>query len=216
MAGLNLFDMLSQTNNGAGISQLAQQFGLDEAQAQSAVRSLLPALSSGLKRNVSEPGGLASLMNALQNGNHAELLDQPQRLAEPAATNDGNAILGHILGSPDVSRAAAARASETTGLSSDLLKQMLPVIASMAMGALSKQTQDQSVGNVLGGLLAGNSSGGSSGAGGGPLGNVLGSVLGGGGATPAGNDPLGGLGSLLDADGDGNAMDDIFDMLGRR
>ena len=216
MAGLNLFDMLSQTNNGAGISQLAQQFGLDEAQAQSAIRSLLPALSSGLKRNVSEPGGLASLMNALQNGNHAELLDQPQRLAEPETTNDGNAILGHILGSRDVSRAAATRASESTGLSSDLLKQMLPVIASMAMGALSKQTEDQSVSDMLGSVLSGNSSPSSSGAGGGLLGNVLGSVLGGGRTSAASDNPLGGLGSLLDADGDGNAMDDIFDMLGRR
>ena len=217
MAGLNLFDMLAQTNNGAGITQLAQQFGIDEAQAQSAISALLPAISSGLKRNVAEPGGLQSLIQALQNGSHGELLDQPERLADEETIADGNSILSHILGSRDVSRAAADRASESTGLPSSLLQQMLPVIASMAMSALSKQTGDSSIGGMLSGMLAGNAPQGGSRAGGGLLGGMLGSVLGGGAAASTGSDnPLGGLGNLLDADGDGNSMDDIFDMLNRR
>ena len=214
MAGLNLFDMLAQTNNGAGIAQLAQQFGIDEAQAQSAISALLPAISSGLKRNVAEPGGLQSLIQALQNGSHG---DQPERLADEETIADGNSILGHILGSRDVSRAAADRASESTGLPSSLLQQMLPVIASMAMSALSKQTGNSSIGGMLSGMLAGNAPQGGSRAGGGLLGGMLGSVLGGGAAASTGSDnPLGGLGNLLDADGDGNSMDDIFDMLNRR
>lgn len=214
MAGLNLFDMLSQTNNGQGITQIAKQFGLDEAQAQSAIGALLPALSSGLKRNASQPGGLGALMDALQNGTHDQYLDQPEKLSEPSTIEDGNAILGHLLGSKEVSRAAATRASEKTGLPDGLLKQLLPVVATMAMGALSKQSKDSSIGNILAGALSGNAPQGGKGLGGG-LGGLLGGLMGGKKGGAGGLD-LGMLGNLLDADGDGNSMDDIFDMLNKR
>src|SRR5262249_25354995 len=49
-------------------------------------------------------------------------------------------ILGHILGSKDVSRSVASNAASATGLSPAVLQQMLPVVAALAMGALSKQT----------------------------------------------------------------------------
>ena len=58
--------------------------------------------------------------------------------------NDGNAILGHILGSRDVSRAVATNASSATGIGPDVLKKMLPVVATLAMGALAKQAASQS------------------------------------------------------------------------
>ena len=67
------------------------------------------------------------------------------RPSPPATVADGNAILGHILGSKDVSRSVAAQASQQTGIGSDLLKQMLPVVATMAMGYLSKQTASGNV-----------------------------------------------------------------------
>jgi Carboxypeptidase regulatory-like domain/Bacterial protein of unknown function (DUF937) len=48
-------------------------------------------------------------------------------------------ILGHIFGSKDVSRQVASRASAQTGISESVLKGMLPVVAAMAMGAMSKR-----------------------------------------------------------------------------
>lgn len=214
MAGLNLLDMISQTNNGQGLSQIAQQFGLSEDQAQSAVAALLPALSSGLKRNVGQEGGLQSLMGALQNGSHAKFLDQPERLSEPDTLMEGNAILGHLLGSKDVSRAAVSRAAEKTGLTEGLLKQILPIVATMVMSALSKQSQDSGIGGMIAGALAGNAPQGGASTGGGLLGGLMKSALGG--SSASSNSPLGGLGNLLDADGDGSGMDDIFDMLSKR
>ena len=50
----------------------------------------------------------------------------------------------------------AAQAAEQTGLGSDLMKQMLPIVASLAMGALSKQ----SAGNNLAGMVQGGQSSG--------------------------------------------------------
>jgi hypothetical protein len=53
---------------------------------------------------------------------------------------DGNGILGHLLGSKDVSRQVATRASAQTGLSADVLKRMLPLAATLMMGSFSKQS----------------------------------------------------------------------------
>lgn len=216
MAGLNLFDML---NGGAGqgaVNQIGQQFGLDAASTQAAMKALLPALSGGLKRNVSQPGGLESLLGALNNGNHDRYLDQPDQLGRPESIADGNAILGHLLGSKETSRAVAARASQRSGVSDSILKQMLPVIATMAMGALSKQTKEPSVQQSLfGAVLGGNApQAGVESRGG--LGAVLGSLTGAKREQQAQANPLGMFGNLLDADGDGNAVDDIFDMVMKR
>ena len=222
MAGLNLLDMLTGPQGQQALGAMGQRFGLSDAQTGDAVKALLPALSSGLKRNVSQPGGLEALAKALQSGQHEQYLDQPERLGQDQTVADGNAILGHLLGSKDVSRAAASRAAEKTGLSDSMLKQMLPLVATMAMGALSKQKKDPGVADLLMGALGGSARGGQQSGGGGLLGGVLGALTGGGRkpaqATqqPAAGGMGGMLGSLLDADKDGSAMDDIFDLLTKR
>ena len=217
MAGLNLMDMLTEANGGKGVAQLAERFGLDQSQAQAAIGALLPALSSGLKRNVAQPGGLEALLGALKNGNHDQYINDPSKLTDDNTINDGNAILGHLLGSKEVSRAAASRASAKTGIPDDLLKKLLPVIATMAMGALSKQSKDMDLGSILTGALTGNAPQGGKGLGSG-LGGLLGSLMGGKkpGASPQAGGLGGMLGNLLDADKDGSSMDDIFDMLNKR
>ncbi len=142
---MNLLDTILQTQGGAAVRGLARNFGIDENQAEAAVKQLLPALSSGLKRNVASEGGLEGLLGALQQGNHQQYLESPETLTRPETVSDGNAILGHLLGNKDVSRRVASTASKQTGLSGDLLKQMLPIVATMAMGALSANTAKQGI-----------------------------------------------------------------------
>ena len=79
-------------------------------------------------------------MAALSGGAHQQYLDDPSTLAAEDTTRDGNGILGHLFGSKEVSRQVAAQASAKTGIGVDILKRMLPVVASLAMGALSKQS----------------------------------------------------------------------------
>jgi len=142
---MNLLETILGASSGAPVRGLAQNFGLEENQASSALQALLPALSSGLKNNVASSGGIESLLGALAKGNHNQYLEQPSRLGQPETVQEGNAILGHVLGSKDVSRQVASRASSQTGLPVDLLKKMLPVVATMAMGALSKNTAQQGI-----------------------------------------------------------------------
>lgn len=180
---MDLLQSILNSQGGQVVDQLGQQNGLDRSQTVAAIESLLPALAGGMAQNASQPGGLESLMSALTSGGHERYLEDPSALANPAAVQDGNGILGHLLGSKDVSRQVAAQASAQTGISPDILKAMLPMIASIAMGALSnharQQPQSASGGgggllDVLGPMLGGG--GGGTGASG-MLGQVLGQVL---------------------------------------
>ena len=184
---MSLLKTILESQGGAVAGQLAKQFGLDANQASSVLGQLVPALSAGVKRNTAQQNGLDGLIGALTKGNHQRYLDDTSHIGQQATVDDGNKILGHLFGSKDVSRQVASRAAEQTGVSSDLLKKMLPVVATMVMGGLSKQS------NSGGGALAG--------------------LLGGGQNNSAGQSLIS---SFLDSDGDGSVADDLLGMLLKR
>jgi hypothetical protein len=181
MAGL--LDLILKQQDGAVVKQLSNTFGLNQQDAIKAIGSLLPALNQGVKNNISNEDGLGKLLGALKNGQHQQYLDQPEKLGRPETIQDGNSILGHILGSKDVSREVASNAAATTGLDAGILKKMLPVIATMVMGSLSKKSSDM---------------------------GVLNQVSGGQSVAPSGISGM--LVSLLDADKDGSVVDDLLGM----
>jgi hypothetical protein len=172
----SLFDILAQAQNGNGMQALAQQFGLSQQQAQSAVEALLPAFSQGLKRSTSDPYGLGAFMTAMASGQHAKYFEDAGRAFSPQGVDEGNGILGHLFGSKDLSRAVASQAAQASGVSQQILQQMLPVVASMMMGGLFKQTTNQM-------QAAGGFGGGSN-----PLGDIIEQMMrqaGGGAQAPA-------------------------------
>jgi hypothetical protein len=138
-AVMNILDAILNHQDGAAVQQLAQQFGLDNTEATSALTALIPQLAAGVQNNMQQPGGLDSLLGALTGGSHDQVMSDPTMLAQSSTVDVGNGILGQILGSRDVSRQVAANAASQTGLSSDLMKQMLPLVATLVMGALSRQ-----------------------------------------------------------------------------
>lgn len=140
---LPLFEMLNNAGQGQGVDQLARQFGISQAQAQEAMEALLPAFSQGLKRNAADPYGAGNFLGALASGQHAKYFEDAANAFSPQGVAEGNGILGHLFGSKDVSRAVASHAAQATGLGQDMLKQMLPVLASMLMGGLFKQSTGQ-------------------------------------------------------------------------
>lgn len=137
---MGLLETLLNSQHSGAVKQMASQLGMGETDAANAMKRLLPALSQGMSRNLQQPGGMGNLLGALQRGNHQQYIDQPETLGRDEAVADGNAILGHLLGGKDVSRRVAADAAGSTGLDEGLLKKMLPMVAAMAMGAVSKQT----------------------------------------------------------------------------
>jgi hypothetical protein len=140
---LPLFDMLAQAQNGQSMELLAKQFNLSQQQAQLAVEALLPAFSQGLKRNTADPSGLGNFLSAMASGDHAKYFENAGKAFSAQGVSQGNDVLGQLFGSKDLSRAVAAQASQATGIGQQVLQQMLPVIASMVMGGLFKQSTNQ-------------------------------------------------------------------------
>lgn len=140
---LPLFEMLNNAGQGQGVDQFARQFGISQDQAQQAMEALLPAFSQGLKRNAADPYGAGNFLGALASGQHAKYFEDAASAFSAQGMTEGNGILGHLFGSKDVSRAVASHAAQATGLGEDMIKQMLPVLASMIMGGLFKQSTGQ-------------------------------------------------------------------------
>jgi len=153
---MSLLETILQANGGQSVRQIAGKLGIAEAQVQSGIERLVPALARGLKRNTASADGLESLLGALQTGGHRRYFDDPRSPASEDTVAEGNGILGHIFGSKEVSRRVAAQASERSGLDSDLLKKMLPLVATLVMAAMSKTAQPAAAapdGRAPGGLL---------------------------------------------------------------
>jgi hypothetical protein len=190
---MQITDLLGQMG---GLQSIARELGVSESEAQSGASALLPALIGGFKKQAqSQPAGvegLDGLLGRLGGGDLADDVLSP----EPTHVERGNDVLGQIFGSKDVSRTVAQNAASQTGLQPDLLKKMLPMLAMLVTGMMARRA-------------------GGTGAGGG-LGGMLGSVLGGsGGAAGSNGGGLPGIGSMLDLNRDGNALDDIMRMAGK-
>jgi len=157
---MNLLDLLDSVGGQQSLGSLANNLGLDASKASDLVGALAPALMGGLQKEAKSPDGLEALKKALQSGKHQEYLSNPASMASPETVSDGNNILGHIFGSKDVSRNVAAQAAASTGIDTSLIKKALPLLATLAMGAVSKssnagQSLDSSASDLLGGLMGG-------------------------------------------------------------
>jgi len=136
---MNLLDMLMQSQKGGPLDSLTSMSGLQPNQMQQLLGQVLPVLAGGLKNGATTQNGLESIVRALGTGNHDRYYDQPDILSQQDTRLDGNGILGHLLGNKDASRQLASHASKNTGIDSALIKKMLPIIASVVMGAMNKR-----------------------------------------------------------------------------
>lgn len=196
---MNISDLL---NSGAGqqiVANISQQFGLDQAQATSAVQAALPMILGGLGRNAQDEQGAESLNNALAQHDPA-VLDNVQGFFgnASAAQNEGSKILGHIFG--DKVSTVENGVAQSSGISMAKIGPIIAMLAPLVMSYLNKQKQSNNVtqsgglGDLIGGL-AGSMGGGNSSSQGGLIGMVTG---------------------FLDKNKDGNVIDDIMGMFGKK
>lgn len=194
---MQITDILSNTG---GLESIARELGISESEAADGAAALAPAILGGLKKQAqAQPegpegfAGLGGLLGQLGGGGLLDSVLSPQ----PTDVSRGNDVLGQIFGSKDVSRTVAQHAASQSGLDPSLLKKMLPMVTMLITGFMAKQASGSSSSPASGGL-----------------GGLLGGLLGGssGGQAPASS---GGLASMLDMNGDGNALDDIMRMAGK-
>jgi hypothetical protein len=105
------------------------------------------------------------------------------------AANMGSALLGQVLGG-GTHNAMADTISQNTGMDSGAATQLLGMLAPLVMGALGKSSQEQG-GLDINGIV-----------------QMLGGMSG-------GNDFLGMATKAIDADGDGNIVEDIGNIMGK-
>lgn len=189
---------LDAPGGAGGLQQMAREPGIDEKTAMAGAAALLPMAMGGFqKQAAASPQGIEGLAGLLTQRGGGSLLDSVPA-PDPTPVDQGNALLGQIFGSKAVSRAVADRASASSGVGSDILRRMLPMIAMAAAGPVARQASAGTGTNSGGGL-----------------GGLVGQVLGGfaGGRPQAGG--LGGLAQMLDMNRDGNPPDDIMRMMAR-
>jgi hypothetical protein len=175
MAGLD--DLYAQIPT----SEIANKLGANEGEVDNAIRTLVPALLSGLQQNSQDPEH-ADQIETIASG-HAE-----------GGESDGHQAVATLFGGNDADQVAAALAQGGGG-NSELLKKLLPVLIPIVLAYIGNQLKSGGGGGAAQ----------KEGASGGGLGEVLGSILAGGSADKS----LGGiLGSVLS--GKGGALGDIL------
>ncbi|MBP0989804.1 MAG: DUF937 domain-containing protein [Oscillospiraceae bacterium] len=191
MAELNLSSIASLLS-GSGISTIAKTVGAEESNVQSAIGAALPALISGMQKNVSTESGASSLAKALSD-HSGDSTSNIASFLNNVDLSDGSKIVSHILGSSNTSTTNAI--AKQSGLSSSKVSQILSMIAPLLLSLIGKK----------------NTNGDSSSAG---LGSLLGSILGSssdlGGLASAASGLFGGSSNKSSSKKDGGLLDGIL------
>ncbi|QXP58974.1 DUF937 domain-containing protein [Olleya sp. HaHaR_3_96] len=195
MAGI--FDLLNSDLGKSIISGVSGSTGTDEAKTGSLLTMALPVLMKAMERNASTPEGAEGLMGAIQGKHNGGILDNLGDLfgggVNEEVSNDGDKILGHVLGAKkdNVTKVLGAKSGLDTGSVANILKVAAPLL----MGVLGKQASQNNVTSSSGisGLLSG--------------------LLGGASSEGAVTQEQNFLEKMLDSDGDGSIIDDVAGMV---
>lgn len=179
---------------GQDLGQLAEQVGGNEGQVKNGVMAALPAMLTALSKNTGTEKGAQELNNALETKHDGSILNNLSEYLSNPDLKDGAGILNHLFGSQTSNVANAV--SQSSGLDSNGSMKMLQMLAPVLMGMLGQQKKQnnldaEGIGNLTS-MLASN----------------FGSEAGASGIMEA-------VTNLLDANKDGNVMDDIMGMVGK-
>ncbi|MGC5777696.1 DUF937 domain-containing protein [Methylobacterium sp. NFXW15] len=118
----NPLDMV-QVPGGPEMQAMARQFGLTVDQTQRAFEALMPALTLGLQRGAGlDPTGFARMFTA----------PETARTAAPLGLD----ALGQMFGSAQLMQAVLQQASAASGVGSQVLRQMLPMMAGAVVASI--------------------------------------------------------------------------------
>src|SRR6201990_1658890 len=134
MSGLE--DLLAQIPT----SDIANKIGVDEAEVNQAVQLLVPVLVGGLHENAQDPDHASKIESAADS--HASLLDGGVNV-DHVDQQEGQQAIARIFGGNDAPQVAGALAGGGGG-NSDLLKQLLPILAPIVLAYVGKQLTGKS------------------------------------------------------------------------
>jgi len=179
---------------GQDLGNLASQVGGNEGEVKNGVMAALPAMLAALGKNAGTEKGAEELNNALENKHDGSILDNLSGYLSNPDLKDGAGILNHLFGNQTSNVANAV--SQSSGLDTNGSMKMLQMLAPILMGMLGQQKKQNNLdAKGLGNLTS-------------MLASNFGSEAGASGIMEA-------VTNLLDANKDGNVMDDILGMVGK-
>ena len=179
---------------GQDLGQLAEQVGGNEGQVKNGVMAALPAMLTALSKNTGTEKGAQELNNALETKHDGSILNNLSGYLSNPDLKDGAGILNHLFGSQTSNVANAV--SQSSGLDTNGSMKMLQMLAPVLMGMLGQQKKQNNLdAKGLGNLTS-------------MLASNFGSEAGASGIMDV-------VTNLLDANKDGNVMDDIMGMVGK-
>jgi hypothetical protein len=155
-----ILDLLKSPEGREIIEGSSKQFGINKADAASAMASAIPMILGAMHNNASNPSQGGGLLDAIL-GKHANggLLDNLSGLFNGGnlseILNDGGKILGHIFGGQEQN--AAHVISKTNGINLNSALNLLKMAAPFLMSYIGKKAVQHKVSDTggLSGLLGG-------------------------------------------------------------
>ena len=144
----NLLDLMRAAQGGAAMENMSRQFGLSLDQTRRSMEALMPAFALGFQRNAADPTGFANLLRMMGSGQYAGFFEQPGMAFSPLGRREGDTILGQLFG-PEVSRQVANQAAAWAGVGPDIMRQMMPTVATMLMGGLFKSAASEGLADMF-------------------------------------------------------------------
>ena len=179
---------------GQDLGNLASQVGGNEGEAKNGVMAALPAMLAALGKNAGTEKGAEELNNALEKKHDGSILDNLSGYLSNPDLKDGAGILNHLFGNQTSNVANAV--SQSSGLDTNGSMKMLQMLAPILMGMLGQQKKQNNLdAKGLGNLTS-------------MLASNFGSEAGTSGIMET-------VTNLLDANKDGNVVDDIMGMVGK-
>ncbi len=190
----SIFDLVLSQLGSSQMGEIQRQLGVDRSTAEKAVPAAMGALFGALARNSSQSSGAEALFGALTRDHDGSILEDLMGQIVKPQESIGNGILKHVLGGKR--NAVEGHLGQSLGLQPQQIGKLLTMLAPIVLGALGRTQRQKQL--DPGGLR-----------------DLLGRERAGiGQRVPAGSG-MGGLGSLLDRDGDGEVADDIAATVGK-
>ena len=160
---MGLMDILLNSGNGDLVKHVSKTAGLDESSANDLLKTLGSAMMGSLKGRVeSDKHDSSGLEDLLKDSKYANMIDSPsEHYNNPKMKDYGDDLLSHITGSKENSINIANEVAQKTGVSSSLIKSLLPMLAPLVIGTLGKgmfggsntPSSSESSGSLLSSLL---------------------------------------------------------------
>ena len=131
--------IITQQLGRGAVSSIAQRLGVSEATANTAIQIGVPLIVAALARNAARPEGAQQLHQAINNDHDGSIFDNVMGyLSDPQSAN-GAGILGHVFGGQQSS--IENNLAQATGMDPGSASGLLETLAPLVLGAVGQTKQ---------------------------------------------------------------------------